>query len=218
VAGSTTDAAAKGEALRRAGAIAGLVAGPFFLVSVGLNSWASIDYLHRLGWEFVDGEQVPWPSSLASGPYGWAQVATFVITGLLIMLLAIAVRDQLPRKRASSFAVTLLGLLGVALILAAFRVDTPMLRGGNPDTWHGWIHAIAFLLIIVTGVLAPLTMALAVRGDPSWRPIGVVSLAASALFVVFLILPWGNASFLMAIVTLFGWMAAFAAHLTSDHP
>jgi hypothetical protein len=102
------------------------------------------------------------------------------------VVLAIAVRDQLPRKRASSFAVMLLGLLGVALILAAFRVDTPMLRGGNPHTWHGWIHGIAFLLIIATGVLAPLTMALAMRGDPSWRPIGVVSLAASALVVVFL--------------------------------
>jgi hypothetical protein len=60
-------------------------------------------------------------------------------------------------------------------------------------------------------------MALAVRGDPSWRPIGVVSLTASALFVVFLILPWGNASFLMAIVTLFSWMAALAARLTSHH-
>jgi hypothetical protein len=217
VAGSTASAAEKGEALRRAGVIAGLVAGPFFLISVGLNSWASIDYLHSLGWEFVGGEQVPWPSSLARGPYGWAQVATFAITGLLIMLLAIAVRDQLPRKRGSSFAVMLLGLLGVALILAAFSVDTPMLRGGNPETWHAWIHGIAFLLIIATGVLAPLTMALAVRGDPSWRPIGVVSLAASALFVVFLILPWGNTSFLMAIVTLFGWMATLAARLTTHH-
>jgi hypothetical protein len=173
VAGSTTDAAEKGEALRRAGAIAGLAAGPFFLISVGLNSWASIDYLDRLGWEFVGGEQVPWPSSLARGPYGWAQVATFVITGLLIMLIAVAVRAQLPRKLASSFAVLLLALLGVALTLAAFRVDTPMLSGGNPDTWHGWIHGIAFLLIIATGVLAPLTMALAVRRDPGWRPIAV---------------------------------------------
>ena len=173
MAGSTGSAALEGEALRRAGAIAGLVAGPFFLISVGLNSWASIDYLHRLGWEFVGGEHVPWPSSLARGPYGCAQVATFVITGLLVVVLAIAVRDQLPRRRASSFAIMLLGLLGVALILAAFRVDTAMLRGGNPATWHGWIHGIAFLLIIATGVLAPLTMAPAVRGDPSWRPIGV---------------------------------------------
>jgi hypothetical protein len=163
----------------------------------------------------VGGEQVPWPSSLARGPYGWAQVATFVITGLLIVVFALAVRDQLPRRRASGFAVMLLGLLGVALILAAFRVDAPMLKGRNPDTWHGWIHGIAFLLIIATGMLAPLTMALAVRGDASWRPIGVVSLAASALIIVFLILPWGNATFLLAIITLFAWMAAIAVRLAT---
>lgn len=111
----------------------------------------------------------------------------------------------------------LLALLGVALILAAFRVDVPMLSGGNPATWNGWVHGIAFLLIIATGVLAPLTMALAVRRDPSWRPITVVSLAAGALFIVFVILPWGNASFLMAIVTLFGWIAALAARLGTHH-
>jgi Protein of unknown function (DUF998) len=127
------------------------------LVSVGLNTWASRGYLHQLGWEFTGGEQVPWPSSLARGPYGWAQVATFVITGLLIMILALAVRDQLPQKRASSFAVVLIALLGVARILAAFRVDVPILSGGSTDTWHGWVHGIAFLLIIATGVLAPLT-------------------------------------------------------------
>jgi hypothetical protein len=41
---------------------------------------------------------------------------------------AVAVRDQLPRRRASSFAVVLLALLGVALILAGFRVDVPAER------------------------------------------------------------------------------------------
>ena len=125
------------------------------------------------------------------------------LTGLLIVVLAVAVRDQLPQRRASIFAVVLLALLGVALILAGFRVDMPMLSGGTPATWNGWVHGIAFLLIIAMGVLAPLTMALAVRGDPSWRPIAVVSIAASALFIVFLILPWGNASFLPAIITVF---------------
>jgi Protein of unknown function (DUF998) len=166
----------------------------------------------------VGGEQVPWPSSLARGPYGWAQIATFVITGLLIVIFAVAVRDQVPQRRASGFAVVLPALLGVALILAAFRVDTPMLTGGNPVTWHGWVHGIAFLLIIATGVLAPLAMALAVRSDAGWRPIAVVSLAASALFIVFLILPWGNATFVLAIVTMFGWIAALAARLATHHP
>jgi Protein of unknown function (DUF998) len=193
------------------------VAGPFFLISVGLNTWASIDYLRGLGWEFVGGGQVPWPSSLARGPYGWAQITTFLITSLLIVIIAVAVRDQLPQKRTSGVAVVLLALLGVALILAAFRVDTPMLSGGSPATWHGWVHGIAFLLIIVMGVLAPLTMALAVRGDPGWRPTALVSVAASALVVVFQILPWGNASFLLAIVTVFAWIAAVAVRLATHH-
>jgi hypothetical protein len=99
------------------------------------------------------------------GRTAWAQIATFVITGLLIVILAVAVRDQLPRRRVSGFAVVLLALLGVALILAAFRVDVPMLSGGSPATWHSWIHGIAFLLIIAMGVLAPLAMALSVRGE-----------------------------------------------------
>jgi hypothetical protein len=201
--------------MRRAGVVAGILAAPFFLVSVGMNTWASLGYLHQLGWEFVGGKQVPWPSSLARGPYRWAQVATFVIAGLLIVVLAVAVRDQLPRRRVSGFAVVLLALLGVAPIFAAFRVDVPMLSGGSPGTWHGWIHGIAFLLIIAMGVLTPVAMALAVRGDPRWRPIPVVSLAASALFVVFLFLPWGNASFLMAIVTVFAWITAVAVRLAT---
>ena len=205
----------KGEALRRVGVFAGILAGPFFLVSVGLNTWASLGYLHQLGWEFVGGEQVPWPSSLARGPYGWAQIATFVITGLLIVILAVAVRDQLPQRRASGFAVVLLAMLGVALILAGFRVDVPMLSGGTPATWNGCVHGIAFLLIIATGVLAPLTMALAVRRDPGWRPIAVVSVATSALVVVFLFLPWGSATFLLAIITLFGWIAWVAVRLAT---
>jgi hypothetical protein len=41
----------------------------------------------------------------------------------------------------------------------------------------------------------------------------VVSVAASAFFVVFLLLPWGNATFLLAIVTLFAWIAAVAGRL-----
>jgi hypothetical protein len=149
---------------------------------------------------------------LARGPHG-AQVATFVISGLLILIFALAVRDQLPQRRVSGFAVVLLALLGLALILAAFRVDVPMLSGGSPATWHGWLHVIAFLLIIATGVLAPLMLGLAVRGDPGWRPIAVVSVAASVLFVVFLFLPWGNATFLLAIITLFAWIASIAVRL-----
>jgi hypothetical protein len=39
--------------MRRTGFLAGLVAGPFFLASVGLNTWVSLNYLFSLGWQFV---------------------------------------------------------------------------------------------------------------------------------------------------------------------
>ena len=177
----------------------------------------SLNYLHSLGWEFVGGAEVPWPSSLARGPYAWAQIATFVITGLLVGVLAASLHERLPNRRPSQLAVALLGLLSAALMLAAFPVDVPMLTGGQPETGNGWMHGIAFLLIIATGVLAPLAMALAVRRDASWRPITLVSLAAAVLFVFFLLLPWGNATFLMAIATLFAWIAAAAARLRAPY-
>ena len=72
-------------------------------------------------------------------------------------------------------------------------------------------------MIIATGVLAPLAMALALRHEANWRPITLVSVAAAVLFVIFLLLPWGNATFLMAIVTLFIWIAAVAVRLRAPH-
>ena len=52
---------------------------------------------------------------------------------------------------------------------------------------------------------------------PRRRASGFVSHAVSALFVVFLILPWGNATFLLAIVTVFAWIAWVAVRLATHH-
>jgi len=48
------------------------------------------------------------------------------------MILALAVREPLPYRRASSFAVLVPTLLGVALILAAFRVDVQSQEKAGP--------------------------------------------------------------------------------------
>ena len=49
VADSTPQRAAESNAGRRIGAAAGLAAGPFFLASVGLNTWASLGYMNGPG-------------------------------------------------------------------------------------------------------------------------------------------------------------------------
>ena len=122
----------KGATLRRAGVLAGLLVGPFFLISVGLNTWASTGYLHGLGWQFVGGGQVPWPSRWRAGRNAVGRKLRPSCYGLADCDPRRCGGDRLPCRRASSFAVVLLAMLGVALILAAFRVDVPMLVAGVP--------------------------------------------------------------------------------------
>ena len=63
-AGEHPQAALKGSAARGVGAIAGLAAGPFFLISVGLNSWASIGTRAvRLGRKLRPAERDPEPTA-----------------------------------------------------------------------------------------------------------------------------------------------------------
>ena len=55
----------------------------------GSTRWRAWTDLQSLGWQFLGGEQVPWPSSLARGPFAWAQIATFALTGFLVLFLAL---------------------------------------------------------------------------------------------------------------------------------
>jgi Protein of unknown function (DUF998) len=117
----------------------------------------------------IGGKDIPWPSSLAAGPYGWAQIANFLLAGVLILLFAGALRRALPARRASIVAFAALTSAGIAIAASAFPVDATMIATGNPSTWHGWIHGTAFLVALPSILIAPLATALAVRGDSRWR-------------------------------------------------
>ncbi len=68
---------------------------------------------------------------LRAGRRGGRRSTTFMVTGVLFVVFAVSLREALPGGGASKLAAALLGLLGVALILAAFPVDVPMLTGGH---------------------------------------------------------------------------------------
>ena len=133
----------KAKPLRRAGVFAGLASGPFFLGFGGIEQLGQ-PWLPSSAWLGIRWRRAGPMAALAGTQTVRDAGCNFRHTGLLIVFLAIAVRDQLPRRRASSFAVVLLALLGVALILAAFRVDVPMLSGGSPVTWQAGCTASRF--------------------------------------------------------------------------
>jgi len=76
----------------------GVSAGPFFLLIFAIQVFARSEF------QFTRSE----PSMLSLGPWGWIQIANFVIGGLLIIAGALGVRKALRTRRGSflGFVVT----------------------------------------------------------------------------------------------------------------
>lgn len=203
----------------RLGPAAGIAAGPLFLGLVLLNTWWSRDFLHSIGWRLFGGESLPYPSCLALGPHGWMQVVAFAVTGLLVVIFAIGLRRAIPRRPSAIVATTLLVLFGTAIATSSARVDWTSVHGGDPSTPNGWIHGISFVVALPSILLATCVLGLALRGDRRWRPFAVASPLVGVALVLSLVGgPHGQATFLVFLAILFGWIAALALRLRRVGP
>lgn len=117
--------------------ICGAIAGPFFTTAWFLQGLFRANY---------DPMRHP-ISSLSIGEYGWIQIATFIITGLLIVAFAIELRQILRQPSGSVWGPFLVELVGIGLIGTGLFVTDP-LNGYPPGTpliptertTHGILH------------------------------------------------------------------------------
>lgn len=89
---------------------------------------------------------------------GWQQVASFLVTGVLMVVFAAGARQAVPAGPASSWGPRLLALTGAGLILSGvFLPDAT--RGYPPGTppgpapgssWHNTVHGLGALLWITS--------------------------------------------------------------------
>jgi hypothetical membrane protein len=89
---------------------------------------------------------------------GWQQIASFLVTGVLMVVFAAGARRAVPAGPASRWGPRLLALTGAGLILSgAFIPDAT--RGYPPGTppgpasgssWHNTVHGLGALLWIVS--------------------------------------------------------------------
>jgi Protein of unknown function (DUF998) len=161
--------------------VCGVIAGPLFTVAWIAQGATRVNY-----------DPLRYPiSSLSLGSAGWMQIATFIITGLLIFAFAIGLRSAL-QPSGSVWGPALVGLAGIALIGAGIFVTDP-LNGYPPGTpliptertTHGILHdlfGIPFFLglPITTFVFARL---FAKSGKRGWAAyLAISSFAMLALF------------------------------------
>lgn len=196
-----------------AAAVAGM-AGPalFAAVLVALTA-IQYDFLLGIGWRPLRDPAGAWPSGLTLGPYGWAQTASFVVSGLLLMLFATGLHLEATDGRGSRVGPALLFTAGAAMALMAFETD-PIRRTG-PRSLHGWVHDLAFVLLVLALLPALFFLGRRFREDPLWRGHARYTLVTGLLAVLFLLLP-GVAYYLFLAVVLV-WFEVTALRLWRLH-
>ena len=183
--------------------MAGLLMLPLFAATVVVLTWLEWDFLHGLAWTVVHAHDVNYPSSLARGDLGWVQSLNFAVLGLLTVLFARGLRTQFVRRRPGVVASGAFGAAALGGLLSVFPTDLP----GEPATWHGLLHGVGFVLLMLGNLVAFVAAGLALRGAPGWGRLWAYSVAnaPAAILVTVALFPFDQVSFYAAIVVMLAY-------------
>jgi Protein of unknown function (DUF998) len=196
----------------RSAALAGIAGTTVFAVVVIFLTLAQYDFMLGLGWKPVGASDVPWPSALALGPVGWLQVLNFVFFGLTLILFALGLdRGVASSGRLSWAAPALLVVSGVALVLATFKTDPHIMQG--PQTWHGAIHLLAFLLLVLSFLLSLFFWWRRLSRDTRWHAYATYTLITALIYLVLLLASSWQWAFYLYLINVLAWVGAMALKL-----
>lgn len=169
---------------RRPATLAGMVAPALFAVALIGITWAEYDFVQGLGWTLTDHSDSAWPSGLAQGPHGWAQIVNYAVFGLLLLVFFTGLRGEFRRRRSRRVAGALLMVFAAGFIFAAFPEDGPPF--GEPETWAGYLHSVGVVALALSSFSSMIATAVALRGNERWRGYPVISAVAGLAVFVFL--------------------------------
>ena len=168
------------------------------------------DFMLGIGWHPVTDPAGAWPSGLALGPYGAAQIANFMISGFLLCLFALGLHLRIATGRASRApGPALLFVAGIGMAFMGFRTD-PIEREG-PRSLHGLIHDSAFVIFVLAFLAALFFVWWGLRWDARWRGHARYTLATVIMAVLLLLLP--GVAYYLFLVTLLAWIEVSAVRL-----
>jgi len=126
-------------------------------------------------------------SSLSLSDQGWMQITNFLICGLLVLGFAVGLRQVFRTGRGSVWGPVLLGIFGLAMIVAGLFVTDPSLgyppgtHSSGPQTIHGMIHGLAGLVVFSSLTFACFVMARRFAGDANWKGWALYSIVTGVL-------------------------------------
>ena len=123
--------------------------------------------------------------------------------GLLTFLFARGLRTQFVRRLPGIVASAAFGAASLGALLSVFATDLP----GEPASWHGWLHGIGFVLLLLGNLIAFVAAGLGLRDAPGWGRVWVYSVAnaPAAILVTVALFPFDQVSFYASIVVMLAY-------------
>ena len=191
---------------------AGVVAGPIFVVTAGVQAAT------RHGFSLSHQPL----SMLSLGDLGWIQITNFVLAGLLILAFSMGVARRLATGPGHAWAPALLAVFGIGLLIGGVFVPDAALAypPGTPDDYpsslstHGLLHAVAPPLAFVALVAA--FFVVAHRFTAQNRRAAAVTTRIVAVACLLLGIPFGPGfswRLRLAVALGFAWITAYAVFL-----
>jgi hypothetical protein len=89
------------------------------------------------------------------------------VLGILLLGLAIALYRTVRPGWPAHIAPVLMGVTGIGFLMSVAPTDHG--PPNAPETWHGDMHSLGFIVAFLPLVLSMLLLAVSFRGDPRWR-------------------------------------------------
>ena len=176
--------------LLRNAALAGMIGPALFALIVVVLTVAQYGFMVDLGWE----------------------VLNFILFGLALMVFAVGLhRGVAARVRGSVIGPVLLVVAGVALVLSAFKTDPSL--SGSPQSWHGLIHGLAFLLLVLSLLFSFLLLWWRLRRDPLWGGYDLYTIITAVVYVVLFFVSASQWAFYLFLAVVLVWVEVMAIRL-----
>ncbi|HXN90460.1 MAG TPA: DUF998 domain-containing protein [Candidatus Sulfotelmatobacter sp.] len=157
-------------------------------------------------------------SFLSLGPYGWVNVANFIVLGLLMTAFAAGVRTVIRTGPAAPAGPIVIAVSGLGLIAAGVFVADP---GPNAVTVHGSLHIAASIVFLAAMTAACFVVAAhydLANGRRFAAYSRVTGVAFAGLFTADLLVGVGIAGLLqrIGILVICSWIVLLAVRLIQE--
>jgi hypothetical protein len=196
----------------RRAALAGMIAPVLWVLMLALLDVIQYDFLVSIGANPLT--QSP-ASENGMGPYGWLYIINDFVFGVLVIAFALGIRQVVNKNWWARLGLVSLLAFGAGFAFGAAPCDC---LPGQAATWHGQVHNIASLVLLIATIPMSLFWGLGFRKDPRWRGLGWYSVATGALalplFVVTNALPPIFSWFYIWLLAIpIAWLAVIANRL-----